>query len=125
MLALKLGSFALYCIATAVIGIYNAVGLQYRFAAAEVARPGDKARAISLVLAGGIAGGFLGPFLRRYGMDLFTTPFLGSFVMLAVFALSAGGVYLLVKRRDRPKGVLMIAVAAVLLVNVLIWTLPG
>jgi hypothetical protein len=54
-------SFMLYCVATAVIGIYNAIGLQYRFAAAEVAAPADHARAISLVLAGGIAGGFLGP----------------------------------------------------------------
>jgi hypothetical protein len=48
-------SFALYCVATAIIGIYNAIGLQYRFAAAEVAAPADKAKAISLVLAGGIA----------------------------------------------------------------------
>ena len=48
-----------------------------------------------------------------------------SFVMLAVFALAAGGVYLVVKRRDRHKGILMIAAAGVLLVNVLIWTLPG
>src|SRR4029453_4108755 len=37
MVALHLRSFPLYCLATAVIGIYNAVGLQYRFAAAEVA----------------------------------------------------------------------------------------
>ena len=42
-----------------------------------------------------------------------------------LFALGAGGVYLIVKRRDRQKGVLMIAAAGVLLVNVLIWTLPG
>ncbi len=54
-------SFVLFCIATAVIGVYNAAGLQYRFAAAEVATAADKAKAISWVLAGGIAGGFLGP----------------------------------------------------------------
>jgi len=35
MLALTAQSFVLFCIATAVIGVYNAVGLQYRFAAAE------------------------------------------------------------------------------------------
>ena len=34
-------SFVLYCIATAIIGIYNAIGLQYRFAAAEVAAPAN------------------------------------------------------------------------------------
>ena len=55
-LALHLRSFPLFCAATAVIGIYQAIGLQYRFAAAEVAAPADRATAISWVLAGGIAG---------------------------------------------------------------------
>lgn len=87
--ALSLKSFWLYCAATAVIGVYNAIGLQYRFAAAEVAAPADKARAISLVLAGGIVGGFLGPAITRWGRDLFAAPFLGSFAMLAGVALVA------------------------------------
>jgi len=87
--ALWLRSFPLYCVATAVIGIYNAVGLQYRFAATEVAAPADKARAISLVLAGGIVGGFLGPAITRWGRDLFAAPFLGSFMLLAAVALVA------------------------------------
>ncbi|MEP7328201.1 MAG: MFS transporter, partial [Betaproteobacteria bacterium] len=81
VIALHQSSFVLYCLATAVIGIYNAVGLQYRFAATEVAAPTDKARAISLVLAGGIVGGFLGPAITRWGQHMFATPFLGSFVM--------------------------------------------
>src|SRR4029453_12177799 len=83
------GSFALYCAATAVIGIYNAIGLQYRFAAAEVATPADRAKAISLVLAGGIVGGFLGPESARRGVDLFATPFLGAYLVLAAYALVA------------------------------------
>jgi len=89
VIALWLHSFALYCVATAVIGIYNAIGLQYRFAAAEVSTKADKARSISLVLAGGIVGGFLGPAITRWGKDLFAAPFLGSFVLLAVVALAA------------------------------------
>ena len=89
VLALVGGSFALYCVATAVIGVYNAVGLQYRFAATEVAAPADKARAISLVLAGGIGGGFLGPAITQWGQHMFATPFLGSFAMLAGVAVLA------------------------------------
>jgi MFS family permease len=89
VVALLAGSFALYCVATAIIGIYNAVGLQYRFAATEVATSADKARAISLVLAGGIAGGFLGPAITRWGQHMFATPFLGSFAMLAGVAVLA------------------------------------
>ena len=87
--AVWLHSFALYCAATAVIGIYNAAGLQYRFAAAEVATVADKARAISWVLAGGIAGGFLGPESIKLSRDLFATPFVGSFLVLAAYALVA------------------------------------
>jgi MFS family permease len=89
VLGISLGSFVLYCVATGVMGVYNAFGLQYRFAAAEVAAPADKAKAISLVLAGGIVGGILGPESSRRAMDLFATPFLGGFVVLAGYALVA------------------------------------
>lgn len=47
-----------------------------------------------------------------------------SIAMLAAFALAAGGVFLVAKRRDRQRGLLMIGVSAVLIVNVLIWVLP-
>ncbi len=87
--ALWLGSFALFCVATSVIGVYTAFGLQYRFAAAEISAPAFKAKAISLVLAGGIVGGFIGPELSRWARDWFAMPFLGSFIMLAVVACSA------------------------------------
>jgi len=40
-----------------------------------------------------------------------------------MFACLVGGVVLIVKKRDRTKGVLMLVMAAVLLVNVAIWTL--
>jgi MFS family permease len=91
-LALAMSSFALYCLGTAIIGVYTAFGLQYRFAAAEVAAPEFKAKAISLVLAGGIAGGFLGPEASRWGRELLPVPFLGSFLLMSAFALVALGV---------------------------------
>jgi len=60
-LAIAMASYPLYCLGTGIIGVYTAFGLQYRFAAAEVAAPSFKAKAISLVLAGGIVGGLIGP----------------------------------------------------------------
>jgi MFS family permease len=96
-LALWLGSFALFCLGTAVIGIYTAFGLQYRFAAAEVAAPEFRAKAISLVLAGGIAGGFLGPQASLWAMDLLPVHFLGSFLVLSAIAIVALGVQSLVR----------------------------
>jgi MFS family permease len=107
-LALQWRSFPLFCVATGVIGIYNAIGLQYRFAAAEVAAPADRAKAISLVLAGGIVGGLVGPQAVRVTRDLFATPFEGSFAMLAVVALITLGVQSLVRvpppARDEQSG---------------------
>jgi predicted MFS family arabinose efflux permease len=87
--ALSMHSFVLFCVATGIIGVYNAVGLQYRFAAAEVATAADRATAISLVLAGGVLGGLIGPQTARVARDWFATPFLGSFLLLALFALVA------------------------------------
>ena len=43
--------------------------------------------------------------------------------MLAAFALLVGGVRLAARKADRQRGLLMIAAAAVLVGNVLIWTL--
>jgi hypothetical protein len=45
-----------------------------------------------------------------------------SIMMIAVFALLAGGAYVAVKR-DRKRGLLMLAAGLVMLTNVLIWTL--
>jgi hypothetical protein len=46
-----------------------------------------------------------------------------ALAMLAVFALAGGGIHLIAKGRDRRKGALMLACAAVILGNVLIWTM--
>ena len=87
--ALSASSFTLLCLATFLAGIYAAFGQFYRFAAADVAdayAPDFKARAISLVLAGGIVGGVLGPELSKITRDLLPTVFAGTYAMLAVCA---------------------------------------
>lgn len=89
VLSLYLANFTLFCIATAIIGVYNAIGLQYRFAAAEVSTPADRAKAISWVLAGGVAGGVIGPTSMRFAKDALDVPFAGSFIALAFYALVA------------------------------------
>lgn len=44
-------------------------------------------------------------------------------LMLAVFALTAGGIYLIRQGRDRKRGALMLVAAVVFLANVVIMTL--
>ena len=46
-----------------------------------------------------------------------------SLAMIAAFALVGGGAYLLIKRKERRQGLLMLLTAAVLFANVLIWTM--
>lgn len=49
---------------------------------------------------------------------------LASIAMFAILALGWGGMWLIIKRRDRKRGALMIVAALVLFGNVLIWTWP-
>ena len=79
--------FWLLCAGTMVVGVYNACGQLYRFAAAEVAPPSFKERAISYVMAGGILGGVVGPNLAMYSKDLLAVSFAGSYAALVLFAL--------------------------------------
>lgn len=60
-LAIVQQSFALFCLATLLGGAYAAVVLTFRFAAAECVTPEEKPRALSLVLAGGVLAGVVGP----------------------------------------------------------------
>ena len=68
-LALVQASFVLFCIAMLFGGAYAAVVLTFRFAAAECVPAADKPRALSLVLAGGVFAGVLGPQLVTTTMN--------------------------------------------------------
>ena len=84
-LALWLSSFWLLCCGTIVFGVYNAFGQYYRFAAADASKADFKARAISLVLAGGLVGGIVGPQFSQRTVDLFTTQYMGAYLSLIFF----------------------------------------
>ncbi len=94
--AMNAGSLALLCTATFVCGLYNAFGASLRFAAADVVDAAPEAltawgerwrpRAISLVLAGGIAGGVVGPEISKWSRGALATPFAGSYLVLVAFA---------------------------------------
>lgn len=83
-------SFWLLCAGTLVLGIYFAAGQYYRFAAADATPFDFRSRAISLVLAGGIIGGFIGPATSRLTKDLIASHvYAGSYFSLVTFALLA------------------------------------
>jgi len=71
-LALVIQSFSLFCVAMLFGGAYAAVVLTFRFAAAECVPVERRARAMSTVLAGGVAAGVLGPQLVTATMSLWS-----------------------------------------------------
>jgi MFS family permease len=89
-LAIYLASFWLLCLGMMIMGSYTAFGKYYRFAAADVADAGFRAKAISLTLAGGIVGGFVAPEMAKRTKDIFADHmFLGSYLSLMGVCLIA------------------------------------
>ena len=84
------GSFALFCCATFLGGLYGAASQSYRFAAADGASAEYRPKAVSWVMAGGVFAGVLGPQLVQWTMDIWS-PYLFafSFVVQAMVALLA------------------------------------
>jgi MFS family permease len=82
--------FALFCAGTFLLGTYNGVAQQYRFAASEIADEGFRSKAISLVLAGGVVSAVLGPQTAKWSSALFV-PYLfaGCYVVIIVLCFAA------------------------------------
>lgn len=82
-------NFWLLCSATLVAGYYSANANLYRFAAAELATPAWREKAVSLVLAGGLIGAVIGPNLAQQTRTLMSVPFAGAYLALSLIALLA------------------------------------
>lgn len=79
-LSLAQQDFALFCVATTLLGVAIGASQQYRFAAIEACAPDARAKAISLVMAGGVVAAVLGPNLAVWSNRLWPEPvFLGAF----------------------------------------------
>ncbi|MBI5907148.1 MAG: MFS transporter [Burkholderiales bacterium] len=82
-------NFWLLVAATVIAGYYNANAQLYRFAAAELALPPFREKAISLVMAGGLLGAVAGPRLAAGTRSLTEVPFAGAYLALGGVALLA------------------------------------
>jgi len=87
--AVATANFWLLCAATVVAGFYSANATLYRFAAAELAKPDWREKAVSLVMAGGLIGAVIGPNLAALTRGWFAVPFAGAYIALALVALLA------------------------------------
>jgi len=108
-LAIVLGSFWLFCLATFFGGAYAAVVLSFRFAAADCVPAERRPRALSFVMAGGVFAGVIGPQLVTYTMYLwmpymFAATFLAQAAVAALSALILLGVRLPTPTAEEARG---------------------
>ena len=90
VLAIFLASFPLFCLGTTLLGCYSGFSAYYRFAAAETAPPEFRGKAISLVMAGGVAAAIFGPEAAKWSRDIFAPVlFAGCYALIVMFCLTS------------------------------------
>ncbi|MWD28413.1 MFS transporter [Aquicoccus sp. SCR17] len=82
-------SFPLFLAGSLLTGIYMSAQGFYRFAAADTASDAFRPRAISYVMAGGLASAIIGPQVVKVTADAMVIPFMGTYV--AVIATNVIG----------------------------------
>jgi MFS family permease len=82
-------NFPLLCLAALLQGMQAAFFWYFRLAAADATEPAFRAKAISLVMAGGVAAGFIGPQAAKWAVDwLAPVTFAGVYVAMAGFSIA-------------------------------------
>ncbi|MCD6060782.1 MAG: transporter [Moraxellaceae bacterium] len=87
--AISVHSFWLFVAASMLMGSYQGFAQFYRFAAADAASPDFRSRAIAWVIAGGVVAAVAGPNLARFTQALGPTPFVASYLALALLGVLA------------------------------------
>ena len=78
------GQFWVFTFGIMLMGAFNSFAMFYRFAAAEAADAAFRAKAIALVIGGGVIAAFVGGAVADHTYDLFPINFVGTFLVLAV-----------------------------------------
>lgn len=99
---LYLHSFPVFLAGSFLTGIYMSAHGFYRFAAADTASDGFRPKAISYVMAGGLAAAIVGPQLVKLTSQAMVIPFMGTY--LAVIGINVvGSLLFLFINTPRPK----------------------
>jgi MFS family permease len=83
-------SFLIFCLGALLVGFFSGFAQLYRYAAADVATPAFKSKAISLVLTGGLVAAFVGPELAKLGQHMVEgIEFFASYVFMVGLMLTS------------------------------------
>ncbi|MBN7784053.1 MFS transporter [Ponticoccus gilvus] len=104
-------SFPLFLLGSLITGIYMSAQGFYRFAAADTASEDFRPKAISYVMAGGLASAIIGPQLVKVTADAYVIPFLGTYGAIIAINLIGALLFLFldiprppVPSADAPRG---------------------
>lgn len=110
-IGLYYASFPLFLLGSFFTGIYMSAHGFYRFAAADTASDDFRPKAISYVMAGGLAAALIGPQLVKVTADAMVVPFLGTYVAVICVNVFGSALFTLidipkppVPSQDAPRG---------------------
>ena len=92
--ALYRASFPLFLAGSLLTGIYMSAQGFYRFAAADTASAAYRPKAISLVMAGGLASAIVGPQLAKLTIEATVIPYLGTYLTVIALNVLGSGLFL-------------------------------
>lgn len=98
--ALYVSSFPIFLFGSFFTGVYMSAQGFYRFAAADSASDAFRPKAISYVMAGGLASAIIGPQLFKVTTDALVVPFLGAYLAVIAINVIGSALFLFV---DMPK----------------------
>ncbi|EDM71338.1 putative alpha-isopropylmalate/homocitrate synthase family transferase [Roseobacter sp. AzwK-3b] len=97
---LYLASFPIFLLGSLITGVYMSAQGFYRFAAADTASETFRPKAISYVMAGGLASAIIGPQLVKVTSQAMVIPFMGTYFAVVVLNLVGALLFLML---DIPK----------------------
>jgi MFS family permease len=89
-------SFIIFLIGSLFTGIYMSAQGFYRFAAADTASDDFRPKAISYVMAGGLASAIIGPQIVKLSADAMTVPFLGTYLAVILTNVIGSALFLFI-----------------------------
>ncbi|CUJ95699.1 MFS transporter [Shimia thalassica] len=108
---LYLNSFPVFLLGSLLTGVYMSAQGFYRFAAADTASDDFRPKAISYVMAGGLASAIIGPQLVKVTSQAMVIPFLGAYLAVIVINVIGSALFLFLDiptpeapSEDAPKG---------------------
>ena len=94
---LAAGSFAIFLMGSFLTGIYMSAQGFYRFAATDTATKSFRPKAISYVMAGGLASAIIGPQIVKVTAEAMVIPFLGTYIAVVILNFLGSFLFLLLK----------------------------